>query len=183
LNIVVDGTSLFHYFADNSAFIEAIEQRYRQEKANGTLSVTDETLPLQILNPNNRGETALHLAVTSQSRQAFECMILMLVEFPAQCLSKMMLNCVSMILSHESPQILEFFEENTFQTPQMLIELFVPWGDGMEEFIFASHTSLVSAELLGEKLGEVGVASDPPTRATPRPADGGEKSATQMSER
>jgi hypothetical protein len=82
INIVVDGTSLFHFFADNSEFIEAIAQRYRQEKANGTLSVTDETLPLQILNPNNRGETALHLAVTSQSRQAFECMILMLVEFP-----------------------------------------------------------------------------------------------------
>lgn len=65
---MVDGTSLFHYFAESAEFSEVVEERYGQEKANGTLSVTDATLPLQILNPDNRGDTALALAVARQSR-------------------------------------------------------------------------------------------------------------------
>jgi hypothetical protein len=42
----------------------------------------------------------------------------------------------------------------------MEIELFVPWREGMEEFTFASHTSLISKELLGEKLSSAGVTCE-----------------------
>lgn len=57
--------------------------------------------------------------MTRQSRQAFERMVLLLVDFPGLCLSKMMLDCLPSILAHESPQLLDFFEANIFQTPQM----------------------------------------------------------------
>lgn len=90
-NIVIDGTSLFHYFADNSDLIEQIHQRYQYEKLNGSLSTIDSTLPLQILNPDNDGRTALYLAVKTQSPQAFECMIEMMQDFPDRCVTKIML--------------------------------------------------------------------------------------------
>jgi hypothetical protein len=45
-NIVVDGTSLFHYFADNSELIESIHSMYINAKENGTLTPANETMPL-----------------------------------------------------------------------------------------------------------------------------------------
>jgi hypothetical protein len=99
---VIDGISLFHYFADNSLLIEQISVRYNQEKQNETLKGTDKTLPLQILNPDNCGRTALFLAVESQCPQSFELMVDMLTDFPDQCLSKMMLKSLSLIVSNDS---------------------------------------------------------------------------------
>lgn len=81
-NLSFDGISLFHYFADNSEIIEFIHQKFYAEQQGGTLSVTDKTLPLQILNPDNQGKTAMFLAVQSQSPQSFECMVEMLSNFP-----------------------------------------------------------------------------------------------------
>ena len=45
-NIVIDGISLFHYFADNSELIEQIHDRYNDNKQNNTFKGTDITLPL-----------------------------------------------------------------------------------------------------------------------------------------
>lgn len=113
-NLVIDGISLFHYFADNAALIAQVKQRYDIEMQNGTMSGTDQTLPLQILNPDNEGKTALYLAVSKQSPQSFECMVQILEGFPEMCLSKMMLKSLSLILSHESEFVISFFETNIF---------------------------------------------------------------------
>lgn len=43
----------------------------------------------------------------------------------------------------------------------MCIDQFIPWGDDMEEFIFPSHTSIISKQLLYEKLMDEGVVSEP----------------------
>jgi hypothetical protein len=77
-NLVIDGISLFHYFADNSEIIEQIHASYTNEKQNNNLIGTDKTLPLQILNPDNNGKTSLFLAIASQSPASFECMVSML---------------------------------------------------------------------------------------------------------
>ena len=53
----------------------------------------------------------------------------------------------------------------------MEIELFIPWGEGMEEFTFASHTSLISTELLREKLSAYGVPCEAPPKAGRAPVD------------
>ena len=45
-NLVIDGNSLFHYFADNSELIEQIHTRYTIEKQNESLDKVDKTLPL-----------------------------------------------------------------------------------------------------------------------------------------
>jgi len=100
------------------------------------------------LNPDNTGKTALFLAVASQSPASFECMIDMLKDFPDQCISKMMLKSLALIVSHENSAVIDFFECNIFQPPLMQIQQFIPWGDDMEEFIFPCHTSIISRELL-----------------------------------
>lgn len=52
----------------------------------------------------------------------------------------------------------------------MQVEQFVPWSDdlGEEGLIFASHTSIISRELLLEKLEEMGITE---TRAAKKEAD------------
>ena len=68
-----------------------------------------------------------------------------------------------MILSHSSEQIINFFEENLYQPPQMQLEQFIPWeDDDMEEFIFSSHTSVISSQLLVSKMKENGMEVDMP---------------------
>lgn len=58
-NLNFNGTSLFHYFAPNSEVIKAIFDQYALEKANDKMSCSEVYLPLQILNPDNDGKTAL----------------------------------------------------------------------------------------------------------------------------
>lgn len=67
VNLNFQGNSLFHYFAGNSELIKLFYNKYRQEKGNGTISCSEEYLPLQILNPDNQGKTALLKAVENQS--------------------------------------------------------------------------------------------------------------------
>ena len=62
-NIVIDGNSLFHYFADNAELVERIHEMFELHRQNGTLSPANKLMPLQCLNPDNDGKTALYLAV------------------------------------------------------------------------------------------------------------------------
>jgi len=45
--------------------IEALHTKYNLERDNYGLSGIDKTLPLQILNPDNNGATALQLSISS----------------------------------------------------------------------------------------------------------------------
>ena len=63
LNLVFDGVSLFHYFADSPDMIEAIHTKFQLKKDNEGLYGMDKTLPLQILNPDNNGDTALKISI------------------------------------------------------------------------------------------------------------------------
>jgi hypothetical protein len=44
-------------------------------------------------------------------------MIEMLMDFPDIAVSKMLLKSMALILSHESENVIEFFEQNIFQPP------------------------------------------------------------------
>ena len=94
--------------------IEIIKKKFVQEKYNGSMSETDKTLPLQILNPDNNGRTAVFLAIQSQSPQSFEYMIEMLSDFPDYCISKMILKSLFVTFTHPSDTVLTFFDENIF---------------------------------------------------------------------
>lgn len=100
----------------------------------------------------------MFLAIQSQSPQSFEFMLEMLADFPDYCISKMILKSLFLTFTHPSDSVLTFFDNNIFMPPQMQIEQFIPWEDGdMEEFIFPSHTSIISTELIVEKMQEQGM--------------------------
>jgi hypothetical protein len=124
---------------------------------------------LQILNPDNEGRTALFRAISQQSPKSFQCMVEMLIDFPEQCVSKMMLKSLAVVLSHESESVINFFEECIFKPPQMQIEQFLPWNDDMDEFVFPSHTSVMSRKLLIDELGKQKGIEAPAGSSAPSP--------------
>jgi hypothetical protein len=46
-------------------------------------------------------------------------MVEMLIDFPEQCISKMMLKSFALVLSHEADTVINYFEESIFKPPQM----------------------------------------------------------------
>ena len=66
LNLTFSGNSLFHVFADDPEIIQIFYNKYKTEEANGSLNSQSENLPLQILNPNSQGLTALQIANQKQ---------------------------------------------------------------------------------------------------------------------
>lgn len=64
----------------------------------------------------------------------------------------MMLKSLALILSHESENVINYFEAAIFQPPQMQMEQFIPWNDDLDEFVFPSHTSVISRDLLVGEL-------------------------------
>jgi len=46
-------------------------------------------------------------------------MIMMIIEFPEYSISKMVLKSFALILAHESDDVIDFFESNIYQPPQM----------------------------------------------------------------
>jgi hypothetical protein len=71
------------------------------------------------LNPDHEGKSALYRAIASQSPASFECMIMMIIDFPEYAISKMVLKSLALILAHESDDVIDFFGSNIFQPPQM----------------------------------------------------------------
>lgn len=68
-----------------------------------------------------------------------------------------MLKSLNAVLSHDSPDVIKFFETAIYQPPLMQMEMFVPWVEGMEEFVFPCHTAYIPRELLIEKLQTLGL--------------------------
>lgn len=157
LNLVFDGVSLFHYFADAPEMIEAIHTKFELKRDNEGLQGMDKTLALQILNPDNNGDTALKIAIQTQAPKSFECMIDMLKDYPDFCLSKMMMKSMAIVLQHSSEGVIDFLDTCIYRPPQMQLEQFVPWDSAVPEILFACHTSYISVELLHQKLREGGV--------------------------
>lgn len=115
-------------------------------------------MPLQCLNPDHEGKSALYRAISSQAPASFECMIEMIIDFPEYAISKMVLKSFALILSHESETVIDFFENNIYQPPQMQEEQFVPgWTDDMDQFVFPSHTSVISKKFLIEEMASQGI--------------------------
>ena len=56
--------------------------------------------------------------------------------------------------------MINFFDQCWFRPPQMKIERFVPWDDDLDMIVFPSHTSIISQELLFQKLDENGIEVD-----------------------
>jgi len=70
---------------------------YNQEKSYRALSPSEKNLPLQILNPDQQGRSALYTAISNQSISSFELMVQLLKGFDDICITKMMLKSLALI--------------------------------------------------------------------------------------
>ena len=121
---------------------------YDNAKYHHTLTKTQKTLPLQILAPDTDEKTAMTLSLEKQHPRSFEIMIEMLKGFQDKCLTKMMLDSMSIILQHHSPNVIDFLDSCIYQPPQMKINQFVHWNDDFEEVVFACNTSVIHDKML-----------------------------------
>lgn len=147
LNKVFGQSSLFHYYCEESNVIEIITKKFLKLKATGQLNPDDRYFPLQILNPDQDNNTAIRKAVNVQNFKTVDCMMQLLVDFPEICLSKMIMKQLKELIDSGLLSVFNFFDQKTFQPPQMELVFQIPWEDD-EELIFASHTSIVSYDLL-----------------------------------
>ena len=105
-------------------------------------------MPLVLLYPANNGETALDTALKKQRPKSFELMIDILGQFDGLFLSKMMLKCLPRMINMGTDMIVKFFSTCIYRSPLMLKAKLIEWPGDRDEFIFASHTSLISKELI-----------------------------------
>ena len=64
-NLVFDSISLFHYFAARTDILEIIKNKLESECHHRELTITEKSIPLQILNPDQNNKTALYVAIAN----------------------------------------------------------------------------------------------------------------------
>ena len=75
----------------------------------------------------------------------------------------MILKSFPVVMAHESPRVVEFFESAIYQTMTMQTPLLVPWPDDLEEFCFPCNTSIISQELVMEMMcNKAAIKNDEP---------------------
>ena len=106
-----------------------------------------------LLQPDRKGYTALYYSIQQESPKSFELMVHILNDFDNICISKMILKSLPVILSHQSPKVIEFFNTAVYQTLTMGEPLLIPWPEEMEEYCFPSNTSIISQNLVMKQMG------------------------------
>ena len=147
-----DGYSLFHYFAAKVDVIEMIHDRFRNAIENNILTEKDKNMPLVLLHPDINGSTALDRAIAIERPKSFELMIDMLEPFQNFCLSKMMLESFPHMIQQSTDMIIKFLSSAMYQPVLMEEPIITQWPNDAEEFIFPSHTCMITAKLLKEEL-------------------------------
>ena len=83
---------------------------YKNQKDEKILKEDEYFTPLQLLIPDNQGNTALDLAMKMQRTKSFELMIEMLQNFETTSISKMMLSVIPFMIQSPSNIITIFFD-------------------------------------------------------------------------
>lgn len=147
-----NGQSMFHLFASNAEMIQIVYDKYMVAKANDTLTVAQYKMPLLILSPDVETQTAIYRCFQQESPRSFELMIRMLSPFHEYCLTQMILRSLPRMLAHESDGVLGFFEQAVYVSPAMREPLLVQWPEDIEDYVFASNTSIITAATLTHEL-------------------------------
>jgi len=108
----------------------------------------DVNMPLVLLHPDENGDTALDMALKLQRPKSFELMIDILGNFENMFLSKMMLKSLPRMINMSTDMIIKYFSTCTYRSPLMKQAKLIEWPGDKDEWIFASHTSLISSDLI-----------------------------------
>jgi hypothetical protein len=152
-SIIFNGQSLWHHYAGNSEMIQFIHDKFLQMKAEGTLTSFSDRIPLMLLQPDRKGYTALYYSIQQESPKSFELMVHVLNDFDNICISKMILKSLPVILAHQSPKVIEFFETAIYENLSMQTPLLIPWPEELEEYVFPCNTSIISQNLVQKHMG------------------------------
>ena len=153
-NKIFNGYSLFHYFAANVDVIEMVHNKFKNAHEDNLLTRQDENMPLVILHPDDNGDTALEIALKKQRPKCFELMIDMLEDYQEFFISKMMLNSFPQMIANSTDMIVKFLSTCSYKSPLMLEAKLIPWPDELEEYVFASHTSMISPQIMIDELSK-----------------------------
>ena len=113
-SIMFRGQSLWHHYAGNADMIQFIHDKFIHMKAEGLITSFTDRIPLMLLQPDKSGYTALYYSIQRESPKSFELMVHILNDFDNICLSKMLLKSLPVILAHESPKVIQFFDSAFF---------------------------------------------------------------------
>jgi len=156
---IFEDTSLIHFYSRNPDVIEMLYQKWYLAKDNNKLNSRSENVPLVLLHPDNSGRTALELAIQLRRPKSLELMVGLLEPFNDYCLSKMMLPVFPYMLQQQTTMIYNFMQSNTYQPVMMQEPMLIDWPEDKVEHIFASNTSVITANMLQKELFKPGKAS------------------------
>jgi len=143
-NVVYDDHSLFHYFSDNVEVMEMIHDKFMQAENQGKLKKSEIYTPLTLLHPDDIGQTALDIAVTTNRPKSLEVMIGMLTGYQEVMLSKLMLSIIPRMINNANETTLVFYNNAIYKPPLMQEAMIIPWPNDLDEFIFCSETSIMT---------------------------------------
>ena len=111
-------------------------------------------MPLVILNPDCDGKTALDLSIEKQTPKALDFMIALLSKEPFEkvCITKMILKSFQKMIKQQSVVIYNFFNVTMYKPVLIEEAMTIVWPDETDEVIFASHSTLISANFLEKVL-------------------------------
>ena len=113
-----------------------------------------------MLHPDNKNKTALEIALDGNRHRSFELMLHLLARFKHFPLSKMFLHALPHMVKADSELTYDFFNKKEFKPIMLEDALRVYWPVDYEEFIFVSHTSLITPQSLKKSLIEHGIISN-----------------------
>jgi len=128
-NIVYNGHSLFHYFAENVEVMDLLNDKFMMAFNQGKLKDSERNAPLTLLHPNPDGKTALDIAMEEHRPRCLEVMIELLSCYPKYMLSKMMLPVVPHMIDNATGTVLNFYSSAIFKPSLMEIPMNIPWPD------------------------------------------------------
>ena len=128
--------------------IQFVHDKFLLMKAEDKLTNFEGRIPLMLLQPDKKGYSALYYSIQLESPKSFELMVHILNDFDNICISKMILKSLPVILAHQSPKVIEFFETTIYQTMTMLKPLLIPFPEELDEFVFPCNTSIISQKLV-----------------------------------
>jgi hypothetical protein len=144
MNLVYNGHSLFHYFADNVEVMEMIHEKFLNAKEEGYLKPSELHTPLTLLHPDPDGKIALDIALKMNRPKSFELMVDMLTSYSDFMLSKLMLSVVPYMINDANETVLNFYNSAIYKPPLLQHAMIIPWPENLSDFVFCSKSSILS---------------------------------------
>lgn len=112
-------------------------------------------MPLVIMHPDGLGRTAVDYAYQLERPRSADLMLDMLESYDDTTFSKMLTDSVPDIIRECSDLGLKFLNSLLYQPIIMQEPIVVDWPTDMQEYVFTSHTSMISQKMIKNELSKI----------------------------